>query len=793
MSAPAAQVPAILPTQPGRVHAVSATFRERLDAQDAAVSRQMVRSYGVVIDDLSREIVNVEQAIAQRVAAGQPTPVSWLHRDQRYKALLIQADQRFTQYGTLLGSELSTAQRRAISLARQHVFASIEAQLPGAQSILGAFNGIPDGALRQITASLSPGAPTRQLLDGFGPWASQRAGDALTNGLAQGLHPSQIARQLRDALDIAPYRAGLIARTELYRSFREANRATMEANADIVEKWLWFAHLGGGTCPACLGMHGTEHELSEPMGTHPACRCTQIPQTKSWEDLGFTGIPETRVTPDQLGDADDYLRRLPLREQRRILGPGRHELWRRGDIKLIDMVRRTESDRWGTNRTVASLADARTNAHLRRLREDIIEDERVARNRATRLAAEAAARRAATAPKPRGWLGKVKAKRADPSYAADVVSEVGIREIGRFIRQDIEKAMGLRVGEAQRIKKQIARLTKQKDATRKKLDAATARAKRQGLENPYTDPDVARLNDEWYGKIGDIGRLRGRLMPASERRRAIQSAERTVESDRRRLAEVIDSGDNFRIGLNRQHLTQSERLLDAARAMPNVKDYDELVRERIARLRAVGRRPGTTHRGMERAPISTTDDAMRRFSEWDDTAVRQHIDDGIDVYPTDWIEASHAHGRILAGRSRRGYHGRGRHDADGEYTEITISGYADETTSVLSQSARETVVHELGHRMETVVPNMRRLERQFYDRRTAGDTERHMGPGFMPSEMTKPDDFFDAYVGKDYGTQFELVSMGYEQILTPGMHERAVDLLLDDEYIDFLLGLLAAV
>lgn len=358
-----------LPSGAGsRLVQTASRFERELAAQDVKALSVMTRTYRVVIDNLGSDLRAVEAMIAARQAEGRAVPVSWLHKQQRYKTLILNARDEFNGYGASILARLDPAQEDVIRLAQRSAIAQIEAALPGAQSIVGSFHSLPENAVQQLKGTLQAGSPLRELLDGFGDWGSTIIEDTLTYGLARGMHPSQITKAITDQLDICPKRTALIVRTELYRSYREANRGTYAANAHVVDMWIWNAHLGSRSCAACLAMHGTEHPLSEPMGSHPNCRCTMLPKTKTWADLGFSGIPETGITGADVGDADAWLRSADERTQRKAFGNNKvWQGWKDGKLKLPDVVRTVSSPDWGITRTIAGSKQAYAQAARRSL------------------------------------------------------------------------------------------------------------------------------------------------------------------------------------------------------------------------------------------------------------------------------------------------------------------------------------------------------------------------------------------------------------------------------------------
>ena len=139
-------------------------------------------------------------------------------------------------------------------------------------------------------------------------------------------------------------RALVIARTEQIDAHRAAAQMVEQNNADLVAGWTWVCHLGPRTCRACFAMHGREFDTSTPGPEgHPQCRCTRVTRTKTWEELGFTGITERKPA---IRDASTYFENLPEKDQRAILGARGYEAWKAGNYPIDSWVRRQANTGW---------------------------------------------------------------------------------------------------------------------------------------------------------------------------------------------------------------------------------------------------------------------------------------------------------------------------------------------------------------------------------------------------------------------------------------------------------------
>lgn len=100
----------------------------------------------------------------------------------------------------------------------------------------------------------------------------------------------------------------------------------------------------------------------------------------------------------------------------------------------------------------------------------------------------------------------------------------------------------------------------------------------------------------------------------------------------------------------------------------------------------------------------------------------------------------------------------------------------------------DTGAHEFGHRVEHVVPIVKRLEWTFYQRRTNNSLDAMKSIYGGRSERAREDKFSELYMGKDYGntprSYFELLSMGLEDVLF-GVHGA------DEEFVEFIYGLMS--
>ena len=258
------------------------------------------------------------------------------------------AGQRLIELGERSAGIVSGAARRLVELSLRDAAALIGAQLPSLWPLARPAKPELDAIVQRATTSITSRS-----------WAlSDEAGRAmrrrLVQGVAAGRSPRETARlmiaDVQDAFDGGLARALTISRTETIDAYRAGAKAHHEANRDVLRGWMWLASLTERTCPSCVAMHGTEHDLDEagPLD-HPQGRCSRMPLVRT--DL-VPGLPQPSVET-----GPEWLKRQPEGVQRSVLGPRRYDLWARGDYPPEMWSVRKESTDWRPSYHVGPVPD----------------------------------------------------------------------------------------------------------------------------------------------------------------------------------------------------------------------------------------------------------------------------------------------------------------------------------------------------------------------------------------------------------------------------------------------------
>jgi hypothetical protein len=115
---------------------------------------------------------------------------------------------------------------------------------------------------------------------------------------------------------------------------------------------VWHAHPDHRTCAFWIGDARSVHDVTVSLDRQPQCRCTRVPRTASWEQLGFAAIRPPAVDPS---GAELFARRPagPARDPR----PDALPPVPRGRARRATSVRLRYNPRWaaaGGRRTEAS-------------------------------------------------------------------------------------------------------------------------------------------------------------------------------------------------------------------------------------------------------------------------------------------------------------------------------------------------------------------------------------------------------------------------------------------------------
>lgn len=331
--------------------------QRQLRAIEDRAGAELRRSYLAVYKRLRENLAVLQAAIRDARAAGTEIKVSWLVNQSQFNILIDDVEREVWAWGRGASETVAEGQRKALLGVEpnQRALAGLSVPSLVRAQVEARFISLSPGAVNAYVGFAGDGKPLGRLFQRIAPDTRQAAQDAITYGIARGQSPRVVAQSFRQAAAVPLERALTISRTEILRAYRTASNDWYKANADVIGGWTWIAALDDRTCIACAALNGTEHTVYETQDAHINCRCSQLPFTKTWKELGFKDMESFDVerppTPEQSFEALDEA------TQRSIMGNTRYDLYRSGQITLADNVKVVRSPEWGASNVVRPLKD----------------------------------------------------------------------------------------------------------------------------------------------------------------------------------------------------------------------------------------------------------------------------------------------------------------------------------------------------------------------------------------------------------------------------------------------------
>lgn len=333
------------------------------------------------IDDLAREL---QQLIYRYDPTG---PVQMRHRELRIKRLLDEASKVIRQaYGEIAQSHKEQSKilgglesRAALAAVNKAVGATV-AVVPLSRTQLAAIAN---------NATIT-GTPLKEWWKTQSATSYKRFAAQMRQGFRSGETVQQLTSRIADTkgfLKLERYQAEALVRTGFQSVTNEARRVTFENNTDVIKGVQQRSTLDNRTSVICVSYSGMAWSLPdyEPIGDalpfnggpprHVNCRSTLTAITKSWEELsgkrlqGGQGLPsqgmrsrfEASLRRQGLSESaisraiqnaqasmdgqvpedwtfEQWLKTKSATTQKEVLGAGRWELWKKGEIAAKDLV-----------------------------------------------------------------------------------------------------------------------------------------------------------------------------------------------------------------------------------------------------------------------------------------------------------------------------------------------------------------------------------------------------------------------------------------------------------------------
>lgn len=148
-----------------------------------------------------------------------------------------------------------------------------------------------------------------------------------------------------------------LVRTSVMTVVNDAKMEMFERNKELLKGYQHLSVLDSHTSDICKARSGLMWDTNkQPIGhslpfqnppLHWNCRSTMVPITKSWEELGAKTkgrIKSKAVQASMDGTVpadlnyDQWLKTKSASFQKKVLGPGKWELWQKGKINMRDLI-----------------------------------------------------------------------------------------------------------------------------------------------------------------------------------------------------------------------------------------------------------------------------------------------------------------------------------------------------------------------------------------------------------------------------------------------------------------------
>jgi SPP1 gp7 family putative phage head morphogenesis protein len=316
----------------------------------------MQRAYKAATKASIDELEALEGRIAEREANGEPPSETILWMRQRIIDNIEELGRNLKKFSIEGAVITADGQLEAATLANGSTSSLVEAaagKKPAGVTLGTSWTSLPDESLQAFVGFAGDGSPLAVLFDAIPQVTTDAMQMALVQGISLGEGPRTVARRVRKAADIGRQRAETIARTEMIRASREAQRQLYTQNP-AVTGYRRQATQDARVCLACLALSGTLQATDTIMPSHPNCRCVMIPETLSWAEItGDSSIPDTRP---KVATPESILAGLNDSEIEEIMGEGRYRLWKEGK-PLSDFVRVKENSDWGPTTSIIPLKE----------------------------------------------------------------------------------------------------------------------------------------------------------------------------------------------------------------------------------------------------------------------------------------------------------------------------------------------------------------------------------------------------------------------------------------------------
>ena len=315
--------------------------REEVARNELATLKRLTRLWVSSYRYLQKQVNDLMGLIQTKRAKGETVEIEYIHSLDRYKTMMAQAKQMVRQYNKAVAGQIRGIEAEMVDLGHQNGRQLVSIAEPD-NPMWTRVNKRETRIMAGMTAEESP--LDNLLAKSFGQM-KEGMEQALITGISTGQGSSWIADQLMQAAEIPERRALLIARTEVNRTYRQSNWEQMcSSRAILGYRRMCYPETA---CFACLMLDKEFYPVDSEPVDHPNGKCSFVPVTRHFDPAD---------DPSWEGGREWFERQDPD-TQRRIMGPGRYDLWKQAGVDPRDMVWIKPNNIWGGSPAVRPLKD----------------------------------------------------------------------------------------------------------------------------------------------------------------------------------------------------------------------------------------------------------------------------------------------------------------------------------------------------------------------------------------------------------------------------------------------------
>lgn len=319
-------------------------YQAQLDALNASLSNDLIESYNRSWERIEAML----NALLLEIGDSKPTKAQ-IKKLREYQALIDRVTAELSVLQTMTENTISDIGKNVIPIGERNMRNLLAIILLGTLAsginldrAAGSFNTVTPDVIEVLTGWLNPGSPLFERLRQLTGVNALYVANAMIEGITLGFNPRKIARLVQSAFGRGLTDALRFVRTANLWAYREANRASMVANQDILEGWVWSAHFDDRVCMSCVAMHGTIHPVDEPLNDHHNGRCAPIPLVRGFPNpVDQTGI--------------EWFAKQSEATQRKLMGREFYDAWKGGAFDLSEMSTTRRDEVYGDMRVETPL------------------------------------------------------------------------------------------------------------------------------------------------------------------------------------------------------------------------------------------------------------------------------------------------------------------------------------------------------------------------------------------------------------------------------------------------------